>query len=138
MFKYLRNINGSTPPTETVTFEVYQLPNEHLDIQPGMIVSITGGIIETIFNYKDPLYLTISSSEDSYEANCIKILPGMVFEADIHSSVSTSDIYTGSYCGIYIDNYGKGTHLKTSDEENVFQVIDASNKSKKKATVVVM
>lgn len=138
MFKYLRNINGSAPNTEIVTFNYYQPEEDDSVFLPGSIVTISAGGIDTIFSHEYPAYLVISVCEKEKTANCIKIIPGMVFEADIASSVSIDSIYVGSCCGIYTDDLARGTHLGASGEENFFQVIDNSNKNKKKATVVVM
>ena len=138
MFKYLRNLNGSNPPTEAITFSVYQPEDDENIIRPGMIVSVIAGEIDTIFIYTAPLYLVVSTSDNGRKANCVKLHTGMVFEADIADSVSESNIYLGSCYGIHTDDLARGTHLGPSGEENVFQVIDKTNVNKKKATVVVM
>ena len=139
MFKYLRNINNSNHPSELVTFPFEHNSEGTLDIKPGMIFTLSAGNITMVFVTDSPKFLVVKVSKEDSTATCIRLCPGMVLEADIDTSLALDRVFDGLYSGISIPENSGGTHINGwSDEENIFQVIDSSNKNKRKATVLVI
>lgn len=140
MFKYLRNLNHSAPPSELECYPYYcEEGSEDSDVVvPGMIVTLTSGEITTIFSANETKFFVVSVDKKNLTASCVRLFPGMVFEADIEPSVSADDFTNGHCYGIYTDDTAKGTHLSSSTEEPVFQLISISNDKVGKAIAVII
>ena len=140
MFKYLRTLNNSSHPTEVVTYIGYEGDANNNTINAGTIVSIVFDEVSTDYTQSLPMYLALTSKPKhiAKEIKLIRILSGMVLEADIEPDTDISNYPLGSICDALPDNTGKGTYV-TNQGIGKFEVIDNSEVEKKgKVTVVVI
>lgn len=139
MFKYLRNINGSSAP---VVGRYYSTGGDDSSnaIEAGSIFSVGNGIVSMYTSASKPLYLAYTSyaMDESGFVTAIPLAPGSVLEADIDPTCSVDEYCVGNICGLGVDeNTGKGV-CAGINEESVFEIIDVSNIKSNKVIVRVI
>ena len=85
------------------------------------------------------MYLAITSKKynESKQVKCIRLTSGMILEADVDPGMDSSSFFLGAVCDAMEDMTGKGVYL-TRDGNANFEIIDISNISKGKVTVIVI
>ena len=139
MFKYLRTLNNSNHPTEISLIHSPARDTAGGSVSAGTIITANNGIMHDMYDRYFPKYLALTSKtyqEDKY-IECIRITSGMVLEADLDPSVSSSEIQVNTLCDFGLDSYDKGAYLVTNGDP-VLEIIDDSNKNNGKVTVVVI
>lgn len=140
MFKYLRNLNNSSHPTEVFSYIGVAYDEFTPPIEVGDLISIICGEVCSNFEPTNPLYLALSSKKEGETKiiKCIRLPSGTVLEGDVKSDLASSEVAPGCLCGAYIDpNRNMGVSI-TSEGEHIFEVIDNSNFNAGKISVVVI
>ena len=139
MFKYLRNINHSSNPTEVYSIFSPAIDARDGGVNAGSIVTLTEGAIGAELDTTAPMFLAISSKKpgENKEIKCIKISAGMLFEADIDASIDIDYLFCGGYCGPAPDATQKGVTVAFTGEQ-LFEIIDITNARNGKITVAAV
>ena len=138
MFKYLRNINGTSAP---VVNSYYSMGGDDSSnaIKAGSIFSLNNGLITSFTSIDKPFYLAYTSCDmdKSGHVTAIALDPGAVLEADIDPECIIDEYCVGNVCGLGVDDTGKGVCVSIN-EDSAFEIIDASNVKSNKVTVRVI
>ena len=139
MFKYLKTLYSSTHPTETMEFISNYSEENYQGIKRGAIISIEYEEVSPMLNTQLPLYLALNSKNSGEQKmiKCIRILPGMIFEADIDPNAEANNFYIGVTCDVKLDETNQGAYL-TRDGDPRFEVINNSGVTKGKVTVIAI
>ena len=139
MFKYLKNLNNDSHPTEIYTIRASATEEPFGEIKAGSIVSVAYGEIATLYTPSRPKYLALTSKDYSETAQikCIRVSSGMVFEADIDPDTEASSFRLGDLCDAKEDSTNKGVYITIGGNSN-FEIIDNSNIKNGKITVVAI
>ena len=139
MFKYLKTANSDFHPAEIYSFISPASENESGEVRCGSMVSVSFGEISQSYTGSTPMYLAITSKKynESKQVKCIRLTSGMILEADVDPGMDSSSFFLGAVCDAMEDLTGKGAYL-TRDGNANFEIIDISNISKGKVTVIVI
>ncbi len=138
MFKYLKNLNSSTPLTNIDSYSQFDGDvRDGFRLDVGTLISIDRGNIATVFSGEGPLYLVVGKSKAGNTAKCIRLTSGMVLEGNAAYPSLLDDMLPGALISMEADGYGRA-HSFTLEGEKRFEVIDASQRASGKVKVVVI
>ena len=139
MFKYIKTLNNNSHPTEIISVFSGNDNENYYAVKAGSIVSVSYGEILPTYDNTSLKYLTISSKNEreAKYIKCIRLLPGMVLEADTDPNSDAELFFVGALCDAMVDNTEKGAFL-TRDGNPNFEIIDATGAEHGKVKVVVI
>lgn len=140
MFKYLRSLNTEFHPTVVEVIAGDTNPNTPDVITPGSFITILDGVASPVGDIFKTPYLALSSKNENEEkkVRCMRVSSGMVFEADISSDCNTSRLFLGARMepGPNFESFINDVTFCTGS--GMFEVLDTSNVSNGKVTVVYL
>ena len=119
MFKYVRTMNGSATPPETVSITV---GSGQTIYEGGVYITTSSGQVEASLTSGMPKYIALeakTSSEKTRDVKFLRVLPGMLFETI--SNCQPEMLCVGMHGTVESDNRGALGYF--NEEGNDLEVI---------------